>query len=152
MNKKVHGSITKFMITMLALIFILFYPMLISIYVFLPLLIGIMGYALLRGIEKGNFFYIMISTLYFINLEVNLSLPYFLTIISTLLVYVLIYPYFTHFKRCNICRPILSVLFLDGVYLGSLLFYDFIFQSHSIVLDNLLLYSLIVDLLVVVIL
>ncbi len=153
MNKKVHGSITKFIITMLALIFILFYPMLISIYVFLPLLIGIMGYALLRGIEKGNFFYMVISLLYFINLEVNLSLPYFLTIISTLLVYVLIYnPYFTHFKRCQICRPVLSVLFLDGVYLGSLLFYDFIFQTHSIVLDNLLLYSLIVDLLVVVIL
>jgi len=152
MNKKVHGTITKFIITMLALIFILFYPMLISIYVFLPLLIGVMGYALLRGIEKGNLFYIIISILYFINLEVNLSLPYFLTIISILVVYVLVYPYFMHFKRCNVCRPLLSVLFVDGIYLGALLFYDFIFQTHSIVLDNLLLYSLIVDLLLVVIL
>jgi hypothetical protein len=152
MNKKVHGTITKFMITMLALIFILLYPMLVSIYVFLPLLIGIMGYALLRGIEKGNFLYIMISILYFINLEVNLSLPYFLTIIATLLVYMMIYPYFSRLKRCNICRPILSVIILNGFYLGLLLSYDFLFQTHSIVLDDLLLYSLIVDLLVVVVL
>ena len=152
MNKKVHGSIHKFIMLVCALVFILFYPMLISIYVFLPLLIGIMGYALLRGIEKGNFFYIIISILYFINLEVNLSLPYFITILSTFIVYVLIYPYLTRFKRCHVCRAALSVLFLDGSYLILLLFYDFVFQTHSIVLDNLLLYSLIVDLLVVVIL
>ncbi|SFV52865.1 hypothetical protein MNB_SV-8-1389 [hydrothermal vent metagenome] len=126
--------------------------MLISIYVFLPLLIGIMGYILMQGIEKGKLSYILIAVVYFINLEVNLSLPFFLTIISSLLVYVLFYCHLTYFRRCRICRPILSVLLLDALYLGSLLSYDFIFQSHSIVLDNILLYSLIVDLLVVVIL
>jgi len=134
------------------ILFIIFYPMLISIYVFLPLLIGIMGYVLMQGIEKGKFSYIFIAILYFINLEVNLSLPFFLTIISCLLVYVLFYHHLTHFRRCRICRPVLSVLLLDAIYLGSLLSYDFIFQSHSIVLDNILLYSLVVDLLVVVIL
>jgi len=147
-----YKSIQLPIIWISVILFIIFYPMLISIYVFLPLLIGVMGYVLMQGIDKGKFSYILIAVLYFINLEVNLSLPFFLTIISSLLVYVLFYHYLTHFRRCRICRPIISVLLLDALYLGSLLSYDFIFQSHSIVLDNILLYSLVVDLLVVVIL
>ena len=134
------------------LIFIIFYPMLISIYVFLPLLIGVMGYVFIQGIEKGKTRYIFIAIIYFINLEVNLSLPFFLIFISSLLVYVLFYHSLLYFRKCRICRPVLSVLLIDAVYLGSLLSYDFIFQTNSIVLDNILLYSLIVDLLIVVIL
>ena len=134
------------------LLFVGFYPMLISIYVFLPLLIGLMGYVLIQGIEQGKAHYVLIAVIYFINLEVNLSLPFFLILISSLLVYVLFYHSLIHFNKCRICRPILSVMLIDAVYLGSLLSYDFIFQTNSIVLDNILLYSLIVDLLVVVIL
>ena len=139
-------------ILLAVLLFIIFYPMLISIYVFLPLLIGVMGYILMQGIEKGKIHYIFISLVYFINLEVNLSLPFFLIVISSLLVYVLFYHSLIYFRDCMICRPVLSVLLIDGVYLGSLLAYDFIFQTNSIVLDNILLYSLIIDLLIVVIL
>jgi len=126
--------------------------MLISIYVFLPLLIGVMGYVFIQGIEKGKTRYIFVAIIYFINLEVNLSLPFFLIFISSLLVYVLFYHSLLYFRKCRICRPVLSVLLIDVVYLGSLLSYDFIFQTNSIVLDNILLYSLIVDLLIVVIL
>ncbi len=134
------------------LLFIVFYPMLISIYVFLPLLIGVMGYVFIQGIEKGKTRYIFVAIIYFINLEVNLSLPFFLIFISSLLVYVLFYHSLLYFRKCRVCRPVLSVLLIDAVYLGSLLSYDFIFQTNSIVLDNILLYSLIVDLLIVVIL
>ncbi len=134
------------------LLFIVFYPMFISIYVFLPLLIGVMGYVFIQGIEKGKTRYIFVAIIYFINLEVNLSLPFFLIFISSLLVYVLFYHSLLYFRKCRICRPVLSVLLIDAVYLGSLLSYDFIFQTNSIVLDNILLYSLIVDLLIVVIL
>jgi len=133
-------------------IFIFFYPMLISIYVFLPLLIGAMGYMLVQGLERQKSPFVLLAIVYMINLEVNLSLPIFLIIISTLLFYVLIYPYLKHFRRCKICRPLLSVLFLDLVYLGCLFSYDFIFQTQSIILDEILLYTLIVDMLVVVIL
>ena len=132
--------------------FIVFYPMLISIYVFLPLLIGVMGYIMILGIEKGKLHYIIFALIYFINLEVNLSLPLFLSTISTLLMYVFFYHNLTHFRSCQICKPILSVLLLDFLYLGCILSYDFIFQTSSIVLDTILLYSLIVDVLVVVIL
>ena len=133
-------------------IFIFFYPMLISIYVFLPLLIGAMGYMLVQGLEREKSPFVLLAIVYMVNLEVNLSLPLFLIIISTLLFYVLIYPYLKHFRRCKICRPLLSVLFLDLVYLGCLFSYDFIFQTQSIILDEILLYTLIVDMLVVVIL
>ncbi len=133
-------------------IFIFFYPMLISIYVFLPLLIGAMGYMLVQGLERGKSSFILLAIVYMLNLEVNLSLPIFLTVISSLLFYVLVYPSLKHFSRCQICRPLLSVLFLDIMYLGCLFSYDFIFQTQSIILDEILLYTLIVDMLVVVIL
>jgi hypothetical protein len=135
-----------------AVLFTFFYPMLISIYVFLPLLVGAMSYALVQGLERGKTFFILLAIVYMLNLEVNLSLPIFLIIISTLLFYVIIYPYFKHFRKCQICRPLLSVVVLDFMYLGCLFSYDFIFQTQSIVLDEILVYSLIVDMLVVVIL
>jgi hypothetical protein len=135
-----------------ASIFIFVYPMLISIYVFLPLLIGAMGYMLVQGLERGKASFILLAIVYMVNLEVNLSLPIFLTVISSLLFYILLYPSLKHFRRCIICRALLSVLFLDLMYLGCLFSYDFIFQTQSIILDEILLYTLIVDMLVVVIL
>ncbi|MDM5270615.1 hypothetical protein PGH07_00315 [Sulfurovum sp. zt1-1] len=141
-----------FLLWTLTVIFIVFYPMLISIYVFLPLLIGVMGYLLMLGIENEKKSYIFASLVYFINLEINLSLPYFLTIITSLVVYVLFFHSLLHLRKCKLCTPIITVILLDFFYLGSLLTYDFIFQETTIMLDNILLYSLVIDLLVVVIL
>jgi len=142
----------KLILWMLILIFILFYPMLISIYVFLPLFIGIMGYILILGIEKGKVSYMAVSLLYLLNMDINLSLPFFLVSIAILFVYVFMYPYFVHFRKCKVCTPLLTVLMIDLVYVGFLLAYDFVFQTENIVLDDILLYPLIVDLLVAVIL
>jgi len=136
----------------LAIAFVLFYPMLISIYVFLPLLIGVMGFILMRGIQENRISFIIIPLLYFLNLEVNLSLPYFLTVMAALLVYVFAYRHLVHFRKCTICQALISVILMDIVYLGILLSYDFIFSTSSIVVDNIILYSLVVDLLVVVLL
>ena len=136
----------------LAIAFVLFYPMLISIYVFLPLLIGVMGFILMRGIQENRISFIVIPLLYFMNLEVNLSLPYFVTVIAALLVYVLAFRHLGHFQKCSVCQALISVVLMDLVYLGLLLSYDFIFQTSSIVVDNIILYSLVVDLLVVVLL
>ena len=149
---KVHYILHRPLLWISILIFVIFYPMLISIYVFLPLLIGIMGYTMIIGIEEGKFYYILIAMIYFTNLEVNLSLLFFLTTISTLLMYVLFYHSLTHFRTCQICKPILSVILIDFIYLILLLAYDFVFQTSSIVLDNILFYSLIVDILMVIIL
>ncbi len=139
-------------IWMISILFIIFYPMLISIYVFLPLFVGVMGYMFIKGIDENKIFYILLALFYFINLEVNLSLPFFMTIISSLIVYVFFYHHLDYFRKCVICRPLLSVILIDGFYLSSILVYDFVFQVHTIVVDKILLYSLIVDLLVVVVL
>jgi hypothetical protein len=133
-------------------LFVFFYPMLISIYVFLPLFIGAMSYMFVLGLEREKTAYILISIFFMMNIEVNLSLPTFLIIISSLLFYVLVYPSLRHFRKCKVCRPILSVLLLDIMYLASLFSYDFVFQTQSIVLDKILLYSLVVDMLIVMIL
>jgi hypothetical protein len=126
--------------------------MLISFYVFLPLLVGVMGYIFIEGIDNGKWTHISLSLLYFLNLEVNLSLPFFLILISALIVYMLFYGTLTHLKKCKICTSLITVFLIDVVYLGVLLAYDFIFGTSSIVLDTILFYSLIVDLLVVVVL
>ena len=139
-----------FLITII--FFVLFYPMLISIYVFLPLFVGAMSYVLILGLDKEKSFSLPLAIIYLINLEVNLSLPLFLTIISSFIFYVTLYPSLKHFRRCKICKPLLSVIILDFFYLGALFAFDFIFQTQSIVLDNILLYSLIVDMLIVVLL
>jgi len=132
------------------LLFVFFYPMLVSIYVFLPLFIGAMSYILVDSIDKNKSSSIIIAIIFMLNLEVNLSLPIFLIIISTLLFYVLIYPHLKYFRNCKICRPLISVILLDLMYLGALFSFDFVFQTQSIVLDTILLYSLIVDMLIVV--
>ncbi len=142
----------SFLIWFLIITFILFYPMLISIYVFLPLFIGVGGYIFIVGINQKKWHHVLLTILYFINLEVNLSLPFFLMILSTLIVYTIFYTKLAQVKRCKICAKILLVLLLDIVYLASLLGYDFIFQTSSIGVDTLLAYSLIVDLLAVMIL
>lgn len=131
---------------------IFFYPMFISIYVFLPLLIGVMGFLLIEGIEKGKSEYIMLASFYFINLEVNLALPFFLTIISTLLIYLLFSHLLVYFRNCRICTSVFLVLMIDLLYLSLLMFYDFIFDSTVVMMDSVLLYSLFIDLLMVVLL
>lgn len=152
MRKHTRSLKLPYLLWIFALIFVIFYPMLISIYVFLPLLIGVMGYLLILGIENEKKSYIFMALVYFINLEINLSLPFFLTIISSLLIYVLFFQSLLHFRKCKVCIPVITVTLLDFFYLGSLLAYDFIFQETTIMLDNILLYSLVIDLLIVVIL
>jgi len=140
------------LLSLAILFFILFFPMLISIYVFLPLFIGTMSYILLQGLEKHKPTYIFIAIIFLLNLEINLSLPLFLSIITAFIFYVILYPSLLHFRRCKICKALLSVLILDFLYLGALFAFDFIFHLDSVTLDSILLYSLVVDLLVVVLL
>jgi hypothetical protein len=142
----------KLFFVLALLFFVLFYPMLISIYVFLPLFIGAMSYTLIEGLETKRSFFIFIGVIYLVNLEVNLSLPLFLSIIIAFVFYLTFYSSLLHFRRCKICKPLLSVFILDFMYLGALMGFDFIFQTHSIELDNILLYSLVVDMLIVVLL
>ena len=134
-----------------ALLVAFFYPIVISIYLFLPLFTGVAGYAIIRGAEKGEWFGIVLGLLYFVNLDLNLSLPFFAIALTIFTVYFVLYPIWRHF-RCHICAVLLSVLSIDGVYFGMLKLYDFVFATTTVKTDTILLYHLVTDLLVAAVL
>jgi len=148
----IQNILIKTILWLLAIIFIVFYPMFISIYVFLPLMIGVMGYILTQGIEKNKLDYIVVAVIYLVNLDLNLSLPIFLSIVASMIVYIMIDKSFLAKTKCKLCKAMISVVLIDFIYLGVLLGYDFVFQVQSVVLDELLVYSLLVDMIVAVIL
>jgi hypothetical protein len=132
--------------------FVILYPTLISMYVYLPLFIGFAGYLIIWGIDGHGVRYIWFPLIYLVNLEANLSLPMFLSLLSVLLFYLTLYEKIRYFKRCAICVGLLSVIAIDLYYFAVLLGYDFIFDTSSIFVNSLLLYSLVFDLIFVVLL
>lgn len=134
------------------LAFVLFYPMLISVYVTLPLFVGFAGYLLLQGLEGKGWRYLLLPMLYLFNLELNLSLPIFLTLVAVLAYYLALYPSVLFLKRCPACVAVLSVLLIDLIYGGLIMVYDFIFATSSVTINTQLLYSLIMDVVAAVLL
>jgi len=121
-------------------------------YVYLPLFIGFAGYMIIWGIDGHGLRYIWFPLIYLVNLEANLSLPMFLSLLSVLLFYLTLYEKIRYFKRCPVCVGLLSVIAIDLYYFLILLGYDFVFDTTSIFVDSLLLYSLVFDLIFVVLL
>jgi len=132
--------------------FVVFYPILISMYVDLPLLIGFSGYLIILGIHRYSMRYVWLPVLYLLNLEANLSLPMLLSLLAILLFYLTFYERIRYFKRCSICVGILSVVGINLYYMFVLLGYDFMFDTTSIFVNSLLFYSVIFDLILVVLL
>jgi hypothetical protein len=126
--------------------------MFLSIYVFLPLFIGVNGYALIVGLDRGRVSYVLASMIYLINLDLNLFLPFWLVLLALLPVYWFIYPWLKSLWRCTHCTAFFSVLAIDLLFLGVVESYDFILQVDTIALDSILLYTLLVDLIVAVVL
>jgi len=149
MSEKHMSPLWTTLLWIMVVSFVIFYPMLISIYVFLPLMVGLMGYVLILGIDRSRMSYVLVSLVYLVNLEVNLSLPLFLSVLTVILFYITIYPHLHILKKCKVCIPLLSVIFIDLMYFIMLLGYDMIFGESSIVIDQLLFYSLIADMLMV---
>jgi len=142
--------------TLLFLAFLFFmiviYPMLISIYVTLPLFIGFAGFMIVKGLEGAGWRYIFLALFYLINLEINLSLPLMLTLLATLTAYLIIYPHLVLIKQCQGCVAFIMVVSIDLIYFSLLVTYDFIFNTKSIGINLLLLYSLTMDAIVAVLL
>jgi hypothetical protein len=115
-------------------------------------MIGVMGYVLIQGLEENRVMKILVPIIYFINLDLNLSLPIFLSIISIFMIYIIVQNSFLAKTKCYLCKSIFIVIMVDVSYLLFLIGYDFIFQTQSVILDELLIYSLIVDLILAMIL
>ena len=132
---------------MLLLAFVLFYPFLVSIYTMLPPLIGFVGYIIISNFEK-NTLYAWSGFFYLINLELNSSLPLFLSFFLVILVYALVYSSLKLLIRCRICLLFALMVIIDFSYYVGLFLYDIIFDTSSVIGDMLLLYYIVVDILI----
>ena len=134
------------------LIIVLLYPMLISIYVTLPLFIGFAGLMFIIGIEKDKLIYTLFATLYMLNLEINLSLPLFLLLISTTIFYIFLNNKLHFLKLCRVCVYVLTVVSINLIYFFVLTLYDIVTHQHSINYDGLIAISIIYDIIAAVLL
>ena len=140
----------KFFITLFWFSTVIIYPMLISMYVTLPLFIGFSGLMLILGIEEDRPYYTILSLFYMLNLEINLSLPLLLIPISVMVFYAFIKNRLSFLKMCNICIYVVTVAMINLIYFMLLGFYDFFTSHSSINYDSILLFSIIYDIIAVV--
>ncbi len=134
----------------LVISFVVMYPMMVSIYVELPLFIGYAGYIFILGLEGRGARYIVLALLYLVNLEINLSLPILVILLAVLVFYQFFYHKLDMLKRCEVCIAVITVAAVDLIYLILIVGYDFIFETNSITINSLLYFSLIMDILVAV--
>ena len=132
------------------LLTVIIYPMLISIYVTLPLFIGFAGLMLVLGIEKDRYWQIALVILYMINLEINLSLPLLLIPISVVLFMFLVKPRLSFLKMCPVCIKVVTVISINLIYFILLYGIDFATNQSSVKYDSFLLFSLVYDIIAAV--
>ncbi len=142
--------IIDFLIFIFWLTTVIVYPMLVSIYVTMPLFIGFAGLMLILGIDEGRIWQIILSILYMINLEINLSLPLFL-IPTSVAIYMLFFKNkLSLLKLCPICIRIATVIFINIIYFFLLYSYDFVQSQNSVNYDSFLLFTFIYDIIAAV--
>ena len=131
--------------------FAIIYPMLTSIYTFLPPLIGIVGLFIIYNMEQ-NKLYAFLGMLYLVNLDFNASLPILLSLVVIILIYILIYPSAKLIINCKRCLALFLIMFINLLYYASLFMYDFIFSLDTIIADSTLIFYIIIDLMIGVLL
>jgi hypothetical protein len=124
-----------------------FYPMLTSIYPLLPPFIGIAGLIMLKTMDK-NIIYPLSTMLYLIHLDLNLSLPFMMSIFSIIFINMFIYPTTKLVLRCKSCLNLFMIFFIDGFYYISLFLYDIVFDVNTIKADYILGYYILLDMFV----
>jgi hypothetical protein len=124
-----------------------FYPMLVSIYPLLPPLIGIAGLVMMRTINS-SVIYPLSAMLYLVHLDLNLALPFMLSVFSIIFINMFIYPSAKLVIRCKVCLNIFIILFVDGFYYMSLFMYDIIFDVKTIIADSVLGYYILFDMII----
>jgi len=128
-------------------LFVALYPLLVSMYTMFPPFIGVAGYALLVNLEKERT-YAFAPLIYLLSLDLNLSLPLFFSTFVVMIVYMFIYKPLKRLIRCKVCLLFLLIVIIDLLYYFSLFFYDFMFNTSTVLADMLLIYYIMVDILV----
>ncbi|MDY0194975.1 MAG: hypothetical protein RBR33_02810 [Sulfurovaceae bacterium] len=133
-------------------IFVILYPMFVSVHSFLPFFFGVAGYVFMTGIRAQNIPLIIISSFYLLNLEINLSMPLFGSIIAVLLFYLFIFPKIKGWMHNKSFIPVTSVMFIYLTYYIVLFIDDLIFltSNHNINFTWILFFSFVIDILLMV--
>ena len=121
-----------------------FYPMLVSIYPLLPPFIGIAGLVIIYTTDK-NIVYPLSGMLYLVNLDLNLTLPFLLSIFSAIFIKIFIYSPAKLMIRCKVCLNLFIILLVDAFYYIGLFLYDIILDTKTIVADPILTYYILSD-------
>lgn len=144
-----QNQINKYIVWIIVWGFIVFYPIIASIYGFSPPLLGAMAYFLIQGFERKKIPVIFAVVIYMINIDINLSLPLFLSIFTTLFIYIILYPKIKILNNCKVCIATIIIVLFNLVYIEMLMLYSFVFQSYMLDLDIILIAYLIFDLILV---
>ena len=144
------NRVIDILIFLLWLVIVIIYPMLISMYVTMPLFIGFSGLMFIIGLEEDNYWKVVFSLIYMINLEINLSLPILLIVIAITIFYFLIRARLNFLKLCPVCIKISTVLFINLIYFLLLFAYDMINAQSSVNYDSFILFSLLYDIIAAV--
>ncbi len=131
----------------LLFLFVVLYPMLVSMYTILPPLIGLAGYLMIIHIEDKKIYSIS-AFFYLLNLDLNLTLPLFLSNAIIILILIFIYEPLKRLVRCRVCLLFILMVIIDFSYYVSLFIYDFIFTSTTVIGDMLLVYYIVIDIFV----
>ncbi len=126
-------------------IFIIFYPMIFTLYNFSPPLLGIASYLLLDAFERRDNMFIALAIVYMLNIDINFSMPMFLDILTTLFLYIVIYPKLLVINHCKMCVASIIVILFNLIYLELTLLYGYIFQVEIVEIDSVLFVYLIFD-------
>ncbi len=130
-------------ITVVLIVFL--YPVFASIYYYLPPLTSIAAIFAIRGYEKKDRFMLYVALIYLFNLEINFSLPMFVTVIALGLYYYLILPRLRFYTGCVNCLRVLTILLYNGVLLGLVVSYEYLFHDEAIVISMKLLYNILFE-------
>ncbi len=144
-----QNRINRYTIWLIIWGFIIFYPIIASIYGFSPPLLGAMAYFAIQGFERKKFIVIFAIFIYMLNLDINLSLPLFLSIFTTIFIYIILYPKIKILNNCKVCIAIIVIVLFNLVYIEMFMLYSFVFQSYMLDLDIILIAYLIFDLILV---
>jgi len=124
--------------------FTLFYPMLVSMYPLLPPLIGIVGVYIILKLEK-DVVKTLFAMVYLMNLDLNLGLPFILSIFSILTINTFVYPSAKLIISCRSCLIVFLIFLIDVFYYFNLFLYDFIFSGETIIANSMLWFYILVD-------
>jgi hypothetical protein len=131
----------------LILFAVIFYPILVSIYALFPPLIGIAGLIIIYNIDK-NIILVISGVLYLIHIDLNLSLPFLLSIVSIVLIHILAYPSAKLMIRCRVCLALFLIIIIDTLYYTNLFLYDIILGTKTIIADSILWLYIFIDIII----